>query len=111
MTPELSTLTLLHLADQLSSRLDPVRLATESRSRWLVRLRTVLTATFADAGKSSPRKSATLPNGSRAAILAVRYLSSGVMGLRFVKRVEYVRFCEPVHGQPLNRRIRIGTLP
>jgi transposase len=57
------------------------------------------------------RKSATLPNGSNAAILAVRNLSSGVMGLRFVKRVEYVRSCEPVHGQPLNRRMRIGTLP
>jgi hypothetical protein len=38
-------------------------------------------------------------------------LSSGVIGLRFVKRVEYVRFSEPVHGQPLNRRMRIGTLP
>ena len=54
----------------------------------IVRLRTVPTVVCADTGKSSLRKSAAWPNGNKAAILAVRYLSSGVIGFLFVKIVE-----------------------
>jgi len=36
----------------------------------------------------SPRKSAALPKGRKAAILALRYLSSGVIGLLFVKMLD-----------------------
>jgi hypothetical protein len=55
---------------------------------FIVRLRTVLAVAFADTGRSSPRKSAAFPKGSKAAILALRYLNSGVIGWLFVKIVE-----------------------
>jgi hypothetical protein len=77
----------------------------------IVRFRTVLAVVFADNGKSSPKKSATLPNGSKAAILAVRYFNSGVVGFLFVKSVEKLRPCDPEHEHPLIRRTRIRTLP
>lgn len=47
----------------------------------IVRFRTVLAVVFAHIGKSSPKKSATLPNGNKAAMLAARYFNSG--GVRF----------------------------
>jgi hypothetical protein len=50
------------------------------RNEHIIRLRVVPGAAFAESGKSSERKSATLPNGISAASLAVRYLSSGVTG-------------------------------
>lgn len=44
---------------------------------FIVLLRTVPAVDFADRGKNSERKSATLPSGSRAAISTVRNFSSG----------------------------------
>jgi hypothetical protein len=64
-----------------------------------------------DKGKSSPRKSATFPNGNNAAIFAVRYRNSGVLGFLFVKSVEKLRACDPEHEHPLSRRIRMPTFP
>src|SRR5665213_2178646 len=46
----------------------------------MVRLRTVFGVVCAESGRSSPRTSATLPNGNKAASLAVRYFNSGVVG-------------------------------
>jgi hypothetical protein len=63
---------------------DPDRASAEVcslRPTLIVRLRIVPGAAFAESGRSSERKSATLPNGISAASLAVRYLSSGVTGL------------------------------
>jgi len=77
----------------------------------MVRLRTVAAVVAADEGKSSPRKSAALPNGNSAAILAVRYFNSGVMGFLFVKSVEKLHFCDPEQEHPLNRRMRMPSLP
>jgi len=57
-------------------------------STFIVRLRTVLPVVWADNGKSSPRKSAALSKGSRAAILAVRYLISSVIGFLSVNIIE-----------------------
>jgi hypothetical protein len=78
---------------------------------FIVRLRTVLAVACADNGRSSPRKSATFRNGSRAAILAVRYRNSGVIGLLFVNSVEKLSACHPEHGHLLTRRIRMPTFP
>jgi hypothetical protein len=69
---------------------------------------------FADAGKSSPRKSATLPNGTNAAILAVRYLNFGVIGLQFVKgwnTCAFVSHCtdSPSIGECASRHCHIHS--
>jgi hypothetical protein len=60
---------------------------------FIVRLRTVLGVVLEDKGKSSPRKSATFPNGNNAAIFAVRYRNSGVIGFLFVESVENLCSC------------------
>src|ERR1039457_5360833 len=78
---------------------------------FIVRLRTVLAVVWEDKGKSSPRKSATFPNGNNAAILAVRYRNSGVVGFLLVKSEEKLRACDPEQEHPLNRRIRMPTFP
>jgi len=78
---------------------------------FIVRLRTVLAVVWEDKGKSSPRQSATLPNGNHAAILAVRYRNSGVIGFLFVNSVEKLRACDPAQEHPLSRRMRMPTLP
>src|ERR1035438_462397 len=65
---------------------------------FIVRLRTVLAVDCADKGRSSPRKSVTFRNGNRAAILAVRYRNSGVMGLLFVNSVEKLCANDPEQG-------------
>jgi hypothetical protein len=72
---------------------------------------TVLAVVWEDKGKSSPRKSATFPNGNNAAILAVRYRNSGVVGFLFVKSAEKLRACDPEQEHPLSRRIRMPTFP
>jgi hypothetical protein len=61
---------------------------------FIVRLRTELAFVWQDKGKSSPRKSATFPNGYNAAILAVRYRNSRVVGFLLVKSVEKLRACD-----------------
>jgi hypothetical protein len=78
---------------------------------FIVRLRTVPAVARADIGRSSPRKSATFPNGNSAAILAVRYRNSGVIGFLFVNSVEKLRDCDPAQEHPLSRRMRMPTLP
>src|SRR5580658_813655 len=78
---------------------------------FIVRLRTVLAVVLEDKGKSSPRKSATFPNGNNAAIFAVRYRNSGVVGFLFVKSVEKLRVSDPEQEHPLSRRIRTPTFP
>src|ERR1039458_10743474 len=62
-------------------------------------------------GRSSPRKSAAFRNGNRAAILAVRYRNSGVMGLLFVNSVEKLCANDPEQAHALSRRMRMSTLP
>jgi len=76
---------------------------------FIVRLRTVPAVARADSGRSSPRKSATFPNGNSAAILAVRYRNSGVIGFLFVNSVEKLRDCDPAQAHPLSRRMRMLT--
>src|SRR5450755_2139266 len=78
---------------------------------FIVRLRTVPAVARANSGRSSPRKSATFPNGNCAAILAVRYRNSGVIGFLFVNSVEKLRDCDPAQEHPLSRRMRMPTLP
>jgi hypothetical protein len=78
---------------------------------FIVRLRTVLGVVWEDKGKSSPRKSATFPNGNNAAILAVRYLNSGLVGFLLVKSVEKLRASDPEQEHPLSRRIRMPIFP
>jgi hypothetical protein len=67
-------------------------------------------AAFVESSNSSERKSATLPNGIGAASSAVRYLSSGVIGLWFVKIDD--RLAESkAQPHPRSRRTLMGTLP
>ena len=63
-----------------------------------VRLRTVLAWNLVESGNTSPRKSATLPNGISAANLAVRYRSSGAMGDRRVNNAGTVFGASVRHG-------------
>src|ERR1700733_1411999 len=82
---------------------EEARTSADSCSRlptFIVRLRTVLGVAWEDKGKSSPRKSATFPNGNNAAILAMRYRNSGVMGFLLVKSVEKLRACDPEQEHP-----------
>jgi hypothetical protein len=104
----------LPVAANSAARLRLLPRDTEFSNRFptfIVRFRTVPAVVFADNGKSSPKKSDTLPNGNKAAILAVRYFSSGVVGFIFVKRVEKLRLCDPEHKHPLIRRTRIRIFP
>ena len=78
---------------------------------FIVRLRTVLAVACADKGRNSPRKSAAFRKGTRAAILAVRYRNSGVIGLLFVNSVEKLYAWDPEQGHALRRRIRMPTVP
>jgi hypothetical protein len=59
--------------------------------------------------RSSPMKSATFPNGNNAAIFAVRYRNSGVIGFLFVNNIEKLRSSDPEQEHPRSRRIRIPT--
>jgi hypothetical protein len=102
-----------HGPSQGSRLADTARASAEFCSRrptLIVRLRVVPGAAFAESGNSSERKSPTLPNGIGAASLAVRYLSSGVTGLWFVKTVDRVAESK-AQAQPRSRRTRMGTLP
>src|ERR1035441_9978312 len=78
---------------------------------FIVQLRTVLAVACADKGRSSPRKSVTFRNGNSAAILAVTYRTSGVMGFLFVNSVEKLAASDPEQGHLLSRRIRMPTFP
>src|SRR5664279_5223566 len=78
---------------------------------FIVRLRTLLAVACADKGRSSLRKSAAFRNGNSAAILAVRYRSSGVIGLLFVNSVEKLRAWDPDQAHAFRRRTPIPTLP
>ena len=63
-----------------------------------VRLRTVLAWNVVESGNTSPRNSATLPNGISAANLAVKYRSSGAMGDRRVNNAGTVFGASVRHG-------------
>src|ERR1022692_661592 len=78
---------------------------------FMVRLRTVFGVVCAESGRSSPRKSATLPNGNKAASLAVRYFNSGVVGSLLVNIAEKLFWRAPTQEHPSERRMRMPTLP
>jgi hypothetical protein len=64
-----------------------------------------------DKGRGSLRKSVTFRNGSKAAILAVRYHSSGMTGLLFVNSVEKLCDGDAEQVHLLSRRVRMSTFP